>query len=242
MSAFARRVRAQAAVEILLTARRGESLLVTLGIPLAILLFFGTVDVLPPSSGERIDFLVPGVAALAVMSTAMVSLGIATGFERGYGVLKRLGSTPLGRPALVAAKAAAVLAMEAVQVPLVLAVGLTLGWDGGGDAAVAVAAVLLGTLAFAGLGLLMAGSLRAELNLALTNGLYIFLLLVGGTAFEVGRLPEWLQAIGRNSPAGALSEALRAAFAGGTSGRALGVLAAWAMAALLAAAATFRWE
>jgi ABC-2 type transport system permease protein len=235
-------VRAQAAVELRLTLRRSESLLVTLGIPLAVLLFFGSVDILEPPTGDRLEFLVPGVLALAIMSTAMVSLGIATGFERGYGVLKRLGSTPLSRPALVAAKTAAVLALEAVQIPLVLGVGLTLGWDAGGDARTIAAAALLGTLAFAGLGLLLAGTLRAEANLGVSNGLYIVLLLVGGMAFDPARLPGWLEAVGGATPAGALSDALRAGFGGGVDGAALGILGAWAAALPLAAAATFRWE
>lgn len=242
MSRFARRVRAQAAVELALTLRRGESLLVAFGIPLAVLVFFGSIEVVPVRAGDRVDFLVPGVIALAIMSAAMVSLGIATGFERSYGVLKRLGSTPLSRPALVAAKAATALALEAVQVPLVVGVGFALGWDPAGAAASSIGAMVLGTVAFAGLGLVLAGALRAEVNLAATNGLYVLLLLIGGIAFEGERLPGWLEAVGRASPAGALAEALRAGFAGSTDGAALAVLAGWALALPLAAAATFRWE
>jgi len=94
---------AQTRVEVTLTARRGESLLLTLGIPVLLLVFFSLVDVLPTGTAKGIDFLAPGILALAVMSTAMVGLGIATGFERSYGVLKRLGATPLGRPRLVIA-------------------------------------------------------------------------------------------------------------------------------------------
>ena len=89
-----RGVGAQIEVETKLTLRRGETLLVTLGIPVGILVFFGNVDLVDTGYRDPLDFLVPGVLALAVMSTAMVSLGIATAFERRYGVLKRLGSTP----------------------------------------------------------------------------------------------------------------------------------------------------
>ena len=87
-----------------MTLRRGETLLLTVGIPVLFLLFFSTVHVVSTPTAKAVDFFVPGILALAVMSTAMVSLGIATGFERGYGVLKRLGSTPLGRPRLLGAK------------------------------------------------------------------------------------------------------------------------------------------
>src|SRR5438309_6301995 len=120
---------AQTKVELALTLRRGESVLLSLGIPIVLLVFFSTVDVLPTGTRHPVDFLAPGVLALAVMSTAMVSLGIATGFERQYGVLKRLGSTPLGRPALLTAKSISVLAILAVQMIVLVPVAMVLGWS-----------------------------------------------------------------------------------------------------------------
>ncbi|MGH9184526.1 MAG: ABC transporter permease, partial [Acidimicrobiales bacterium] len=114
-------VRAHARTELTLTLRRGESVLLTLAIPLGLLVFFSVVDVLPLDVDEPVTFLAPGVLALAIMSTAMVNAAIATGFERQYGVLKRLGATPLGRPALLTAKTAVVLALEAVQAVLIVA-------------------------------------------------------------------------------------------------------------------------
>jgi ABC-2 type transport system permease protein len=238
-------VAAQARIELLLTLRRGESVLVTLGIPVLLLVFFSLVDVLPTDVDDPVDFLAPGVLALAVMSTAMVSLGIATGFERQYGVLKRLGATPLGRPALLTAKTLAVLAVEAVQLLVLTAVALALGWDpswGGWPAA--LAGLVLGTVAFAGLGLLMAGTLRGEVTLAAANGLYLVLLLLGGMVVSLDRLPAALEAVAEALPAGALAEVVRGALTAGADirARAWAVLAAWAVAAPLAAARLFRWE
>src|SRR2546427_2840749 len=176
--------RAQTRAEVTMTLRRGESVLLTIGIPVGLLVFFSLVDVLPkpPGVSHPVTFLAPGVLALGIMSTGMVSLGIATGFERQYGVLKRLGSTPLGRPALLAAKTAAVLAVEVLQVAVLVAVAAALGWSPLRSSSVGAAAVaiLLATVAFAGLGLLMAGTLRGEMVLAAANGLYLLLLLVGG--------------------------------------------------------------
>ena len=140
-----------------MTLRRGESVLLTLGIPVLLLVFFSLVDVLPTGRKHPVDFLAPGVLALAVMSTAMVGLGIATGFERQYGVLKRLGTTPLGRPTLLAAKTTAILAVELVQVAVLVPIALALGWHAGGNAALALVAVLLATAGFAGLGLRESG-------------------------------------------------------------------------------------
>ena len=238
-----KRVLAQTKVEVLLTLRRGESLLLTLGIPVVLLAFFSTVDILPTGTDEPIDFLAPGVLALAVMSTAMVGLGIATGFERQYGVLKRLGATPLGRPALLAAKTLAILGVEVVQVAVLVAVAAALGWEPSGSAVTVVGAMLLATVAFAGLGLLMAGRLRGETVLAAANGLYLVLLLLGGMVIPVAELPAALRAVARALPAAALSDVLHAAStAASVPGRAWVVLAVWAVAAPLAAAATFRWE
>ena len=244
-----KRVAAQARVELALTARRGESVLLSLGIPVLLLVFFTAVDVLPTPRGtrNRVDFLAPGILALAVMSTAMVGLGIATGFERQYGVLKRLGATPLGRPALLAAKTVAILAVEILQVAVLVGVGLALGWRPGGSGVLeATGAMLLATVGFAGVGLLLAGRLRAEVVLAGANGLYLVLLLLGGMVVPVAKLPGGLRALARALPAAALSDLLHGALAvpvrAGVPGRAWVVLVVWAIAAPAAAAATFRWE
>jgi ABC-2 type transport system permease protein len=238
-----RRLIAQTRAEVGMTLRRGESLLLALGIPVLLLVFFSLVDVLPTDTKDPVDFLAPGVLALAVMSTAMVGLGIATGFERQYLVLKRLGTTPLGRPALLAAKTAAVLVVEVVQVAVLVPAALALGWRPHGDVLVALAAVLVATVAFAGLGLLMAGTLRAEVTLAAANGLYLVLLLLGGMIVPLAKLPGALRAVARALPAAALSDALHAALSSAAvPGRAWAVLAIWAVAAPAAAAWLFRWE
>src|SRR5207237_7933260 len=137
---------AQTRAEVLMTLRRGESLLLTLGIPIGLLVFFSLVD-LNFTAGDPVQFVAPGVLALAVMSTGMVSLGIATGFERQYGVLKRLGTTPLGRRRLLAAKTASILLLEVVQLVVLIPIALALGWDPTGNLGAAVAAVLIAPVA-----------------------------------------------------------------------------------------------
>ena len=236
---------AQTRVEIMLTLRRGESLLLILGIPLVLLGFFSSVDVLPKGNFvDSVDFLTPGVLALAVMSTGMVQLAIGTSFERQYGVLKRLGTTPLGRPRLLAAKTTSIIAVEVVQIVLLVALAIALGWDPSVRAG-AVGAVVLGTIAFSGLGLLMAGTLRGEVTLAAANGLYLVLLLVGGMIVPLSELPSALRFVAELLPSGALVQALvgtLSAGQGGVPGKAWIVLAVWAAAAPVAAARCFRWE
>ncbi|MHB1928150.1 MAG: ABC transporter permease [Acidimicrobiales bacterium] len=240
-----RALAAQTAAELRLTLRRGESVLLTIAIPVGLLAFFSSVKVLPLPAGVHrpVQFLAPGILALAVMSTAMVSLGIATGFERQYGVLKRLGATPLGRPRLLAAKTLAVLAIEVLQVAVLVGVAFAFGWSPGAGAARAAGAVVLATAGFAGIGLTMAGALRAEVTLAGANALYLILLLVGGVVFPRESLPTALADVARALPAAALSDALHAALGGGTGGAGAWVaLAGWAVGAPALAALTFRWE
>lgn len=233
---------AQLRLELTTLARNGESLLLTLGIPVLLLVFFSQVDVLP-IDGEPIDFLAPGVLALAVLSTALVNLAIGTAFEREYLVLKRLGSTPLGRPRLLAAKIMAVLAVEAIQIAVLWLLALALGWDPSPTVAF-LGAVALGTVACAGLGLCLAGTMKALVALAAANGLYLVLLLLSGMVIPLAELPGAVQALARALPSTALAEAVRAALTEGASvpGRAWLVLAAWAVAAPSAATRLFRWE
>jgi ABC-2 type transport system permease protein len=240
--------RAQTAMELRLTARRGENVLVTIIIPVVVLLFFASVSVLPTGAGLPVDFLLPGALALAVIATSLVNLGIATAYERSYGVLKRLGGSPLTRAGLLTAKMTAVLAVEVAQVVLLIAIAaLVLGWRPGPGASPVVfaAALALGTLAFAGLGLLLAGALRAEATLALANGLFIAFLLLGGIVLPVSHLPAPLDAIAGVLPAAALADAFRVAL--GSAGnadlaRSLVVLAVWGVGSVVLAARTFRWE
>lgn len=239
-----RLVRAQTRAEVAMTLRRGDALLLAVVIPVLLLVFFSLVHVLPTGTAHPVDFLAPGVLSLAVMSTSMVSLSIATGFERSYGVLKRLGSTPLGRPALLAAKTVSVVVVEMIQAAVLVPVAFGLGWQppaGAWPAGIAVG--LLGTVGFAGIGMAMAGSLRAETALAGANGLYLVLLLLGGMLIPLTKLPAGLRVVARALPSGGLSDGLAASLGPGpVPTHDWIVLVAWAFGAPLVAALTFRWE
>lgn len=235
---------AQTRHELMLVVRNGEQLLLTLGIPLLLLVFFSLVDVLPTGGLDPVDFLAPGVLGLAVMSTAMVSLGIGTGFERSYKVLKRLGTTPLGRGRLVAAKALGVMAVEVVQFGLLIGVAAALGWSPPvGEWPLALAAVACGTLAFSGIGLVLAGRLRGEINLAAQNALYLVLLLLGGMIVPLDELPGPVASTARALPSAALSDVLHATLGDASLHTASWpVLGGWSIAAPLLAAWLFRWD
>ncbi|MEU0571381.1 ABC transporter permease [Nonomuraea sp. NPDC005983] len=241
---FPRMVLAQAGAEVRATLRNGEQLLLTLIIPVLLLVGFSLAPLIDIGGGSRVDFLAPGVLALAVMSTAFTGQAIATGFERRYGVLKRLGATPLSRAGLMLAKTVAVIAVEAIQVVVVVAVALSLGWHPHGSPLAAALLVLLATAAFSGLGLLMAGTLRAEATLAAANLVYLVLLGAGGVMFPLSKFPSGLRHVLELLPISALTSGLRTVLTGGGALPlgALAILACWAALTLVLAARTFRWE
>jgi ABC-2 type transport system permease protein len=230
-------------LELALTLRNGESLLLTLGIPVGILVFFSLVDVLP-IDGDSVDYLAPGVLALGVLSTAFANLAIATGFDRSYGVLKRFGATPLGRGRLVAAKALATLAVLTIQVVVIVVAALALGWRPDLELAPLVTAVVLATVGFCGFGLLLAGRLPALVNLAATNALFVGLLLVSGMVFPLEKLPAGLREVVQLLPSTALVEALHGALDADHSvpGRAWVVLVIGAVTGVALASSLFRWD
>lgn len=236
-------------VELLLTVRRAENVLVTIVIPAAVLAFFASTAVLP-IPGRAVDVLLPGSIALGLVAAGLVSLGIATGYERSYGVLKRLGGAPIPRWTVVGAKIAALALVEASQVALLVGVAAAaFSWRPGAEAApiVAAAGLVLGSVTFAGLGLAMAGALRAEATLAVANGLFVALLLVGGIVLPVDHLAEPLRTVAAVLPSAPLAETLGIGLGSGPAAGAdptgpLALLGAWAGGAALAAVRAFRWE
>ena len=238
---------AQAGLELRTLVRNGEQMLLTLIIPVLLLAAFSSEPLVSFGPGRRIDFLAPGILALAVLSTAFTSQAIATGFERRYGVLKRLGATPLSRRGLIAAKTVTVAVVELGQAVVIVAVGLALGWRphvGGAALVWTVLLILAGTAAFSGLALLMAGTLRAEATLAAANLVYLVMLGIGGMVFPLSKFPAAAQPVLRLLPPGALSDGLRSVLQHG-SGLPVAdllTLAVWAAAAIALAVRTFRWE
>ena len=239
-----RRVLAQASFESRILLRNGEQLLVAIVLPALALVGLTLADVPALASGPRIDVVAPGILALAVMSTAFTGQAIQTGFDRRYGVLRLLGTTPLGRGGLLAGKLVGVLAVELLQVVVLGGVALALGWRpvvaGFGPA---LLAGLLGTAAFVALALLLAGTLRAEAVLAVANLVWVLLLAGGAVVVPAHRMPSGLATVASALPSGALGAAMRTALM--TGRLAVGpclVLLAWAVGAGAAAARWFRWD
>jgi ABC-2 type transport system permease protein len=230
-------------MEARLTARRAEALLAMVGIPAAVLTFFGTIGVGGIAGG--VPRLLPPTLALAVVASGLVNLGIATAYERGYGVLKRLGGAPLGRVGLLAAKLVVVGAIAVLQVVALVALAAVLGWRSSPSTSwLGLAlATMIGVAAFAGLGLLLAGSLRPETTLVFANALFLAAILLGGVFVPVRDLPGPLGSVAALLPAGALTEAFVHVLTGqGDVVPPFVLIAAWAIGALVVAARTFRWD
>ncbi|CAN5431695.1 ABC transporter permease [soil metagenome] len=238
---FMRQVTNQASMEARLMLRNGEQLLLAVVIPV-IVLIGGVRGADRVNLSYGVDTFTPGVLALAIMSTSFTSLAIATGFERRYGVIKRLGTSPLSRTGLLCGKVLALLAVEVLQVVVISGVGFALGWDPHANVLALLLTIVLGTAAFAALGLLVAGSLRAEATLAAANLVYLLLLAGGAVVLPTSAYGSFGEVVAY-LPSGALGDAMRAALSDASvAGRDLLVLAVWAALGAFATARTFTWE
>ncbi|HWV25752.1 MAG TPA: ABC transporter permease [Aeromicrobium sp.] len=240
-------VRHQAQMELRLLSRNGEQMLLTLVIPLVLIVLGGRSEqIVDLGPGRPMDIITPGILALAVLSTSFTSLAIATGFERRYGVIKRLGASPLPRWGLMVGKIAAIVVVEVVQLAILIGVGLALGWQPHGGAVAWIEAfclIVLGTAAFGAMGLLIAGTLRAEATLAVANLVYVLLLVGGGLIVPLDRYPDQARHVLELLPSGALGEGLRETFAGaGADPFSFVVLIIWAVCCGLGVSRLFKWE
>jgi ABC-2 type transport system permease protein len=242
-----RMLTAQTGMELKLLLRNGEQVGLTLVIPLLLEFFFNLpllYSIGTLTDHRRIDFVVPSILALSVMSAAFTGLAIGTGFERKYAVLKRLGATALPRSVLLGGKTLAVLGLELIQLVLTCSFGLLLGWHPHGDPVLALVLIVLATAAFGGLGLLIAGTLRAEVTLAAANLVWLILLFAGGIAIPLSKYPQPAADVLRYLPSAALSDGLHQVLQDG-HGLPLTstvTLLVWAVLSLPAAARWFKWE
>ena len=237
----------QAGFDLRLLLRNGEQILLTLLIPIALLLLLALAPVVAldvPSGSSRIEAALAGVLAVAVLSSAFTSLAIGIGFDRRSGCLLMLATTPLSRTTILFARALATLAVVLVQVLLLAITAALLGWRPDGGALIALALVILGALSLGALGFALGGAVRAEATLAIANGLFLILLLVGGTALPTSTLPTPVAAVVQWLPTAALGDALRTAIAGSAGSVPIDalVLVAWGAVGAVIAARTFRWD
>jgi len=223
----------------------GEQLVVSVVLPALALVAMALTTSPDLGPGRRIDVVMPGVLALAIVSTAFTGQAIATGFDRRYGVLRLFGVTPLGRSGLLAGKAVAVLVVVLVQTVILVVIGLCLGWHPNlPGIALAVLFGLLGCWTWVALALLLAGTLRAEAVLAVANLVWVLLAALGGLLYPTDRMPDAAGHIVSLIPSGALGDGLRAALTGhdGSTLLPLAVLVVWGCVATALTARTFKWS
>lgn len=230
--------------ETLAMLRNGEQLVLAIVLPLLALAAIAFTPFFDSLGAPRLDVGTPGILALCVLSTAFTGQGIATGFDRRYGVLRFLSTTPLGRAGLIFGKILAVAAVLAIQIVIISATALLLGWAPPlAGLLPAVALLIPGIAAFTALGLLIAGTLRPEATLAVTNLAWVLLAAIGGTIIPRGSLPEALQPVIGFLPSAALGDGLRAALQQGSFDIvSFALLAGWSIVLGLAALRWFKWS
>ncbi len=228
--------------ELRVAARDGEQLLLTAGLPVLLLVFFGLIDVLPSGEGDRVDFLAPGILVVALLGTGFVRLAIALGFDRAFGAIDRYAVSPVKVVDFLSSRALASAVIAVVQLLVLTGVGMALGWRPAFHPGF-VAVVALALAAFFGLGLALGSTAEGLRSLALANTAYIVLLLFSGVVFDLGELPGGVASVARLLPTSAAAELLRSTTeaASGSMGDWL-VLLAWAIVGPALAVRTFRWR
>ncbi|GFG96535.1 ABC transporter permease [Mycobacterium timonense] len=240
-SAVPKMLAAQFGLELKLLLRNGEQLLLTMFIPITLLV---GLTLLPLGSfgQHRAATFTPVIMALAVISTAFTGQAIAVAFDRRYGALKRLGATPLPVWGIIAGKSLAVVTVVFLQAILLGAIGFALGWRPALIAlALGAAVIALGTVVFAALGLLLGGTLRAEIVLAVANLMWFVFAGLGALTVETDIIPTAVKWAARLTPSGALTETLSQAMTMSVDWFGVIVLAVWGALGALGAMRWFRF-
>jgi len=157
------RIVSQAKFETLSVLRNGEQLLLSIIFPLGLLVFLAKTPLLTglgviEAGADPLSIAVPGALSLSLASSAFTGQAIATAFDRRYGVLRQLATTPLGTNGLILGKLGAVIVVVLIQYALVFAAAAILGFRGPVDILGLILATLFGTAALLSLGLLMGGT------------------------------------------------------------------------------------
>ncbi len=241
MSTPPTRMKALIKADLRVAARDAEQLLLTLGIPVVLLVFFGTIDVFESQRQDFVDFLTPGIIALALISSAFVRQAISLGFDVSFGAIRRFGVTPLRVGEFLSAKLMTTVVLFGVQLMVLGVVAILLGWRPTVSPLV-VPVIVLGLIAFVGLAFVLTGVVNGLTALAAANALYIVMLLLSGLVFELDRLPDFLVAVVKLLPSTALAQLLRATLSGESgAGWAWISLVCWAVGTPLVGAKLFRW-
>lgn len=246
-----RRAFAQTRYDTVTLLRNGEQLLLTFLLPLGALLAPAVLSSAWPVNipeDSRWELSLAGALALAVLSTGLVSQSIALAFDRRWGVLRMLATTPLGRGGLIAGRMGSVAVMVALQVTVLCGAAAIGGWRPDWSAAgpvigLGLVTVVMGAVAMTSLGLILGGTLRPEAVLAIANLAWALLAFAGGVIIPVDALPDVVAHVAQLLPSGALGEGLRSlAQPGPFAWGALIVLVAWAAGLVLLAVRTVSWD
>jgi ABC-2 type transport system permease protein len=197
---------------------------------------------------KYIDFLVPGIVAMMIMSNNMNGVSGQISSWRERGILRRLQSTPLHASSFIAAQITARLILNASQAAIVLLVAnLIFHTQVRGSWWLLIMFVLLGTLTFMSIGFIIASLAKTPESAGPIAGIISFpMLFLGGLFFPINNMPQWAQTIIKLFPIAHLSTSLRQIM---NVGEGLAVLwpqalllSCWMIAAFVISSITFKWE
>ena len=229
--------------------RNREAAFFTFLLPIIFLVLLGSVY-----GDEEIDgvpgstYLLAGMIGYGVAATAFAGLAISFVVRRESGVLKRVRGTPMPPAVYIAAVIASTLVVIAIEVAAQILLGrFALDADWPASPVSFAAVLLLGTAAFAALGLAITGLVRSsEGSSAVVNAVYLPMTFISGSFFSTRSFPDFLEAVSDVLPLTFLLRLLRTLFIDGETLAShpgwLAALTVWGVAGLAIALRTFRWE
>ena len=243
MRVFLHELRAQQ----LIFWRNREAAFFTFLFPILLLVLIGSVYGDEPIEGvDAPTFLLVGLLGYGVAANAFAGLAITLVIRREAGVLKRVRGTPLGPGTYLAAVIGSTLVVIGLEVVAQLLLGVyVLGAEWPDQPMVFAAAILVGTAAFAALGIAVTTAVKtAEGSSAVVNAIFLPMAFISGVFFSTADMPAFLEAISEVLPLTYLLELIRAAFLPGEgfAPSALVAVSLWGLAGLIVALRRFRWE
>lgn len=211
-------------------------------------LFHVDVEQVNARNLKYIDFLLPGIVALAIMQMAVFSVAFVFVDYKEKGILKRLLATPMKPYQFVTANVVTRLLVAVIQATLLILVGVYLFHAHVlGSVWLLIPPVILGGIMFLGMGFTISGLAKTVDAVPAIANLIVFpMLFLGGTFFPIDNMPNWLQHIVKYLPLTYLSHSMRVVMIEAANFRAIAYdlawMVVWAVILIFLAIFTFRFE
>jgi ABC-2 type transport system permease protein len=212
------------------------------------LMLLGLLGAVLAGEQDALDVIVPGIAAMSVMSTTFTALAFNMTFLREQGVLKRIRGTPLPSTAYLSGIALSAVTNTILQVGIIVVAGrAAFGLDWPSNWGELVLFTAAGVVCFASLGVALSHVIpNFDSAPAYVNAIFLPVIFVSGVFYDAQDAPGFIREIAEVLPLKHLIDGLSGAMVSGSgiadNAGALGVIALWAAVGIALAVRGFSWD